>query len=206
MESPNDRTLAAYNENVLAYKKNTPQDFDDAPAPMREWVNESLTYLPPNGKVFEIGSATLRDASYIRKQGFLVTCSDASVGFVEDMRAQGEPAVLLNVLTDKLPTGYDMIFADAVFHHFTDDDANRAIANIAAALEPGKIFSFCVRVGSGESWVSEKFTTKRYVHLWSIDTVVPLLWKHGFEVLFTSSNIGNFPDHLWLNIIARKRP
>ena len=205
MESPNDRTLAAYNENVLAYKKNTPQDFADSPAPMREWINESLSHLPPNGKVLEIGSATLRDASYIRKQGFLVTCSDAAEGFVEDLRAQGEDALHLNVLKDDVPQGYDMIFANAVFHHFTDSNADAAIAHIAAALESGKIFSFCVRVGSGDAWVSEKFAEKRYVHFWNIDTLMPLLWKHGFEVLLTSSNIGNFPDHLWLNIIARKR-
>ncbi|HJP96398.1 MAG TPA: methyltransferase domain-containing protein [Candidatus Saccharimonadales bacterium] len=205
MESPNDHTLAAYNENVLAYKKNTPQDIKSHSQRMLEWINESLSYLPPHGKVFEIGSATLRDASYIRERGFVVTCSDAAIGFVNDLRAQGEQALVLNVLKDRIPQGYDMIFANSVFHHFTDDDANRAIAQISAALEPGKIFSFCVRVGSGETWVSEKFADKRYVHFWNVDTLVPLLWKNGFEVLLTSSNIGNFPDHLWLNIIARKR-
>lgn len=203
-DSPNNRTLAAYTANVQAYKENTPNDTHNEPTPMLEWINTSLSSIPPHGKILEIGSATLRDASYIRERGFEVTCSDASLGFVEDLRAQGEDALTLNVLNDTLPKGYDMIFANAVFHHFTDEDADTAIRNISAALEPGKIFSFCVRVGHGEIWVSEKFEAKRYVHFWHIDTLIPILWRHGFDVEFTSSNIGNFPNHHWLNIIARK--
>lgn len=62
-----------------------------------------------------------RDAEYIRQQGFDIECSDAVPNFVELLQQKGFESRLLNLLSDDLGTGYQMVLADAVFASLVDD-------------------------------------------------------------------------------------
>ena len=54
---------------------------------------------------------------------------------MDHLQAQGHNAKKLNVLTDEITGPYNLVFADAVFHHFTTSDALIASTNIFNSLE-----------------------------------------------------------------------
>lgn len=204
-EDPNSLTIQTYNQHVEAYTKTTPSKTEQSDPVMLQWIDASLQLVPSDGTILEIGSAMPRDARYIRSKGFAVTCSDASIGFVESLCEQNEPALLFNAITDPFPGRYHMIFANAVVPHFTLDDFEKVLSKVHSALYRHGIFSFSAKQGVGETWVEEKFEGKRFVRYWQLNALTELLDKHGFEIVFTSQNIGNLPQHVWINIVARKQ-
>ena len=203
--SPSNRkTVEAYNKHAEEYIEHTYQDIDMYAPEMREWIDAALLNIEPKGTIFEIGSATLRDATYIRKQGFRVICSDAAPKFVQLMRDQGEEALDFNVLEDQFPESYDMIFANGVLSHFTPQDMTSVLANIYDHLKENGIFAFSIKYGTGEEWITEKFNDGRFTHYWKIEEIFDLLQESGFSIEFENNNRGSFPSHRWLNIVCRK--
>jgi len=200
----NQRTIESYNKHAEEYILHTPRAVEEHKPEMREWIDNALLSIPPIGKIFEIGSATTRDADYMRRKGYNVTCSDAAVGFLDTMKRQGEVALFFNVLEDEFPRQYDMIYANGVVSHFTPAELVRVLKNIDRGLTPRGIFAFSIKYGTGEEWIEEKFDDKRFTHYWNLEDIFDLLKKEGLEVIFDNNNIGAFPSHRWLNIVCRK--
>jgi SAM-dependent methyltransferase len=205
-KDPNDVTLEAYNHNVDAYIQATPQGHPTYRNMMTEWIDAALDSIPAAGSVLELGSATPRDATYMRSRGYKVQCTDASIGFIDNLLRQGEDAQLLNALKDPIPKGYDMIFANGVIQHFTRADALLVLFKISQALKKGGIFAFSVKEGLGEKWVTEKFSDLRYMHYWQPEEIKLELEKCGFTLAFNRGNSpGDLPNHSWITIVARKK-
>jgi SAM-dependent methyltransferase len=202
--SSNRKTVAAYDKHAKEYIRHTYQDIDMYAPEMREWIDASLLNIKPEGTIFEIGSATLRDAAYMRQQGFNVVCSDAAQKFVSLMQEQGEKALLFNVLEDKFPASYDMIFANGVLSHFTPQEITAVLDNIYEHLDENGIFAFSIKYGTGEEWITEKFNDGRFTHYWKLEEIFDLLQESGFSIVFENNNRGSFPSHRWLNIVCRK--
>lgn len=200
----NQVTLAAYNSRVDEYIKQTIATIDEHKPEVREWIDTALSNIRKDGSIFEVGSATLRDASYIRKQGYKITCSDGAINFVKDLRKRGEDAVFFNILKDEFPDTYDMIYANGVFPHFTPIETRYALNNIHKALKDNGIVAFSLKYGVGEEWINEKFEDKRFTHYWKLEDIFDLLRQEQFEIIFSNSNTGEYPSHQWLNIVAKK--
>ena len=196
----NHITLQSYEKRVAEYEQSVQIQL---PA-LKRWIDFSLDTLPKNSRILEIGSATPRDALYMRSKGYQVVCSDAPEGFVQLLKEKGENALKLNILTDSIPKGYDMIFANAVFPHMTEIEMKYIINKVHHILEPKAIFAFSVKQGEGETWITEKFSDKRFIKYWQPEAITKLLKKNGFEILFIDTNInGDLPTHKWINITAR---
>lgn len=204
LSSSNRKTVEAYDRHATEYIQHTYQDIGMYAPEMREWIDAALLSIKPEGAIFEIGSATLRDAAYIRQQGFNVVCSDAAHKFVSLMQEQGEKALLFNVLEDKFPATYNMIFANGVLSHFTPQEISVVLANIYDHLEEDGVFAFSIKYGTGEEWITEKFNDGRFTHYWKLEEIFDLLQESGFSIVFENNNRGSFPSHRWLNIVCRK--
>jgi cyclopropane fatty-acyl-phospholipid synthase-like methyltransferase len=202
----NNQTLHAYNANVDLYLKSTPAAYGTPHKALKEWIDNALSYVKPGGTILEIGSATPRDAIYMRNQGFTVQCSDGAASFVDHLNAMGEPAVPLNIIHESTDKSYDMVFANAVFPHFTNEDAQKALTNIRDCLNPDGILAFNVKQGEGEEWVKEKMAEQRYIHYWQPHEIYEQVQNAGYEVLLLEDGIeGDLPTHIWTRIIAQKR-
>ncbi len=205
MIEPNQATIKAYNHEASTYIAKTPHDYQTYHRPMLNWIDTALSELRGK-KVLEIGSATPRDASYMRSKGYTVQTSDASEGFVASLRSQGEPAILLNALTDTLPEGYDLIFANAVAPHFTPSDLNKFLEKSLTALPSGGRLAFNLKIGSGDDWINEKLTEKRFIHYWQPEDIHKALTDLACSVIFFDANAsGDFPNHHWANIVIEKQ-
>jgi predicted SAM-dependent methyltransferase len=87
-----------------------------------------------------------------------------------------------NVLTEEFTDQYDLIFADAVFEHFTPEELAVVISKIHQAIKEGGTLGFSVRRGDGEYWSDEKLDEKRYFRLWQPTGLTELLSSAGFTV------------------------
>ena len=132
--------------------------------------------------------------------------SDAASNFVSYLNSLGEHALSLNILEESPEKKYDMVFANAVFPHFTAADTEIALINIYKCLNPQGILTFNVKQGEGEEWVNEKMTELRYVHYWQPYEIYEQVLKAGYDVILLEDGIdGDLPTHVWTRVIAQKR-
>jgi SAM-dependent methyltransferase len=195
----NARTLQAYNAQADRYAaalRPTPG------ADLQRWFARLLDDLPRDASILEIGSATGRDATFIEALGYRVQRSDACVAFVDQLRAQGHDVWLLDVLADDLGGPYDLVFANAVFPHFTDDDARLALKAIRAALRPGGTVGFTVKRGEGSEWSNVKLGVPRFFNYWDVAGIRRLLADSGYVDCEVTVDVA--PDGCeWVHAIGR---
>jgi SAM-dependent methyltransferase len=165
----------------------------------KTWLDRTLALLSKNARIFEIGSGFGRDARYIESKGFTVQRSDATKAFVHLLQQEGYSADLFNVLTEDFSATYDLIFANAVFLHFTPSEFQKVLDKIHASLSPNGILSFTVKQGIGEEWTSAKVGHPRYFCYWCIDALESLLESKGFTMIESAK------DEKFLQIIARAK-
>jgi predicted TPR repeat methyltransferase len=198
----NDDTIQAYDNGVQAYFDQSPQQVS---AHVKEWIDASLEGLPTTAKIFEIGSGTGKDAAYFQSLGYDIEMTDASKGFVEYLNQNGYPASEFNVLTDGFGAKHDLIFADAVLLHFTENELKTILAKVSQALEPAGRFAFSIKQGDGESTESAKLGSPRYFHFWQPDQMRNLLQANGLHVIYQNiaeDSRGSKPA--WILIVAEK--
>src|SRR5450432_3710852 len=171
MVETNRRTLESYEQRVPEYLAGTSHVLS---GPEKDWIDTILNGLPQNSKVLEIGSGPCRDAVYIRKQGYDVTCTDAASAFVYHLRGLGLEAETLNVLDDPIPPGYDLIFANSVLLHFNREEFVTVLTKIGTALETGGQFAFSLKRGDTDEWSHHKLQAPRYFCYWQPDAL-PIL-------------------------------
>lgn len=201
----NQATLSAYAKGIKRYLKNTPKVVNDDYAPMREWIDAALAFVPSGGKVLEFGTGGGRDARYMKSAGHLVQCSDAVSGFVNYLRDNGEDALLLNLLSDDIPSGYSMMFANSVLPHFTKQEVALVLQKTFDALLPNGVFAFSIKRGDGEIWIHEKGLQERFVQLWQPEDIADTTKNVGYKIVYMKEGIvGHLPNHDWIVIIAQK--
>jgi SAM-dependent methyltransferase len=205
LSDQNNTTLLAYSENVEAYLAHTPQDYGYTHRPLLRWMDGCIDRVPKGGKIFEIGSATGREAQYLRTGGAEVICTDAVQGFVDHLRAVNENAFLFNILKDPIEGQFDMFFANAVVPHFTPQDFHLSLVKIREALKPEGFFAFSAKQGSGEEWIREKMDSTRYIRYWKPEQLWDLATETGFRVVYLESDTrGSLPTHIWTHTIFQK--
>lgn len=203
--NPNSKTIEVYDRSIKEYLKKTPLTYNETHVPLLRWINKSLSLIPPEGKIFEIGTGPGRDASYIESRGYDVSRSDASKAFVSHLRRKGKQATQYNVLEDDVPSGYHMIFANAVIPHLTTYDLKYALHKIHRGLPRDAIFAFSAKQGRGEAWINEKLTERRFVRYWTPQTLCSMVEDAGFEIVYKEQDVlGDLPGHRWVLLTLKK--
>jgi predicted TPR repeat methyltransferase len=183
MSNENQRTLATYQAQFANYIDGTPQ-VTNAEEAQGVWIADVLRGVPTDAKIFEIGSAFGRDADFIKSLGYeQVQASDAFDAAVEALQSKGYNAIKFDVLTDEFSTTYDVIFAAAVFLHFTEEDFKTALLKVNKALKVGGRFALSLKEGEGDEWTSAKMDAPRYFRYWTFETVIPVLESFGFKII-----------------------
>lgn len=202
MSENNQKTLNSYEDHIEEYINGTPQEVS---GDVKLWIDKTLENLPTTANILELGSAFGRDADYIESFGYTVKRTDATRGFVEYLRSNGNEGVgVLNVITDELPMQQDLIFADAVLLHFTDKETEHVISKVYEALNAGGFFSFSLKRGTGEEWSDAKLGSPRYFKYWESDDISRLLRAAGFSILDMQDGSLGRSNAKWLHIIAKK--
>ena len=189
-------TLQTYRSGVETYAALTPDTVDGS---MKIWLDAGFEGLPGSCSVFELGSATGRDAVYLRAAGFMnILCSDAVEQFFPALKEAGFPAVSFNAVSDDFPHVFDVVLANAVLLHFTRSQFRDVLRKTFDGLVSGGRFLFSVKQGSGEGWTTEKMDAPRFFCYWNGESVVEELSAVGFQVPVLME------DDLWVYVVAVK--
>lgn len=203
--TPNDKTLSVYDLRADDYIAKTPEKYRTNHIPLLRWLDYSASLIPNHGSILEIGSGSGREVGYLLHKGYYVTASDAVGGFVDYLKECGYNTLFLNILKDPIEKQYNMILANAVLPHFTEDDVRLTLKKVHDALLPNGIFAFSLKQGTGDKWVNEKFVEQRYIHFWSVEAIKKLVQDEGYEIVFFEDNIpGDITAHTWINVSIKK--
>lgn len=197
MSKANQKTLDTYNQGVQDYLDGTTQQVSGF---QKDYLDFILRGLPKSAAILEIGSAFGRDAEYMISQGYSPDMTDASNGFVDFLNKKGHLAILLDIINEQPIRGYDLVFANAVFLHFTNDDFAKALINVKNSLKEDGKFAFTLKNGQGEVWSEEKMGAPRYFNFWDEERLVPLLKSLGMIVV----DLRLSDDHKWLHVLTGK--
>jgi len=173
LPSPNEVTLAAYEQAAERFRDSIPRD---ANGPL---LDLAADHLGPGSTVLELGSGTGRDALALEERGYRVLRTDAAWSFVEMMRADGFEADQLNALVDDFGGPFDLVFADAVFLHF---DADQLAVVLRKAREAAPLLAFTTREGDGDEWSNRFLDLPRHFTMWQEGPLRQLLADTGWTV------------------------
>ena len=197
MSQENQKTLETYTAGVQEYIEGTKGDTDEHTQAM---IDLALMDRPHDTTILEIGAAFGREAKYMASKGYQPDLTDGSAGFVEYLSAQGMPAKLLDVVNQPILGQYDVIFAFAVLLHFTDEDFDKAVANVRSALKKDAVFVFSLMRGEGERWTDAKLGAPRYFRYWQEDELRERLWGLGMSVTEVRDGL----EGRWMFVVAEK--
>ncbi len=173
LQAANAVTLQTYEQRADSFRSTIPRDPNDQ---LIRLVDKAL---PAGGMVLELGSGTGRDAAELERRGHQVRRTDATLAFVEMMRADGFKADLLNALSSDYGGPYDLVFADAVFLHFTADQLTQVLTKCADAAP---LLAFTTREGEGIEWSNRFLDLPRQFTLWKEEPLRASLADAGWRV------------------------
>lgn len=200
-DDSNARTLAVYEAHAEQYAELTETSGSIA---HRTFLRR-LARISPPGEVLEVGSAQGRDAAYLEQHGRRVRRTDGTHAFVTMLRAQGQDADVVNLLTDDLADDthgpYAAVLANAVFLHFTIHELAQVLARVRSALIPGGVLGFSVKVGEGTQWSDHKLGVPRFYQYWQEGPLRAVVEAAGFVDVDLDLDVG--VPWGWYFVIAR---
>lgn len=124
--------------NIQKHITNTKKEIE---GDHKEWTDDLLLRLSRGGVIFEIGSATSRDANYM----------EAMNPVVKVIR----PSVVFDILKDEFDSenSYNAFYAHMVINHFTLDEVASTLVKIKTATMKGGYISISFPLGDNETLV-----------------------------------------------------
>ncbi len=198
MISNSDLTIQTYRENFDKYVARTGTE---PRGEFKELLDFFVSHLPAMGSIFEIGSASGRDARYLASMGFNVTCTDVIPEALQRLSSQGFETAEFDFRNDPKAEwigNFDGVFANASLLHAPQPIFENALKNIALILRSGGVFAFSLKAGEGEEVTTEKMDAPRYFNYHSEPEIRKILAGLPFEIL----SITHAEDGKWLHVVT----
>jgi len=195
--STNARTLAAYQAAAEVYER---AEAAVNPPALTAFLDAFSDRLPAGTTVLEFGSATGRDAALLERRGLRVHRTDATMAFVDRLRARGLNAEPLNVLSDDLGGPWSAMYAGAVFLHFSEAELVQVLARTAAAAQPGGMLAFTLKEGDGSRWTTAKLDQPRHFTYWRKPELRALIEASPWEIIEVERGAGHTES--WLHCLC----
>ena len=200
MEDVNDQTIKTYRDNFIKYAEKTPKEVNGE---FKIWMDSFLSFVPKNGTIFEIGSATGRDASYFHLQRYKVFCTDVLPEELQKLSKKGFETAEFDFRDNpkqEWNNRFDGFFANAVLLHATQDVFKKTLINISSILKKRGVIAFSLKAGEGEEMLSIKMGSPRYFKYYTIEEIKEMLKELPYKII----NISCADDGKWIHVIAQK--
>jgi SAM-dependent methyltransferase len=200
--NPQEKTIKTYQNNFDAYKEKTPNVVSGE---LKIWLDSFIGLLPPNGKIFEIGSAHGRDARYLRDNGFSVLCTDVIPQALKELRSDNfetDSYDFRDAPKQEWIDVFDGVIAQAVFLHATQETFENGIRNLIKILKEKGIICLTFKIGIGEEIETDKLNGERYFRYYGEQELKDVFAKYEeLEILETSTT----EDGKWIQFILVKK-
>jgi len=191
-----DVTLRSYETAAQRYADETA-----GPGPASCAFLDRFAATVGRGRVLEIGSGPGMDATYLEGRGLNVSRTDATLAFVEMMRAAGHEAHVLDIRTAALGGPWDAVLAQAVLLHLDRTQFADALRRIRQAVVDGGVFAFTLKEGDGDAWSEAKLDLPRHFTYWREPVLRPVLEQTRWDVISIDHIAGQLEP--WLFVMAR---
>lgn len=200
MEKQIDKTINTYKENFQKYVERTPIEVSGE---FKEWEDLFCSNIIEGGKIFEIGSATGRDAKYFKSKGFNVFCTDVIPEALEDLKKEGFETGEFNFKDnpkEEWINQFDGFFANAVLLHATQEEFEQNLFNIYKILKKDGIVAFSLKTGQGEEISLEKMDAPRFFKYYEKEELEKILEKYPYQII----SMNKVDNDKWLHVILKK--
>lgn len=202
MLNPIDETIATYDQIAEGYLSRR-QDRER----LRPLFDRFAAYLPPGGRVLDVGCGPGYDGAVLRTYGFQLFSFDLSWGMMQAGRKLF-PGDYVQADMRHLPltTCADGLWLNASLLHLPRSDVATALQNMKKLLRPHGILFLTVKGGEGEAWTAYPAQTNltRYFTYWSAEPLDELIQQAGFTLLERWQDQAD--EQLWLGRIAQVQP
>lgn len=198
--SPQEETVATYQNNFDMYKEKTPSEISGE---FIDLMEKFIKYIPSNGTIFEIGSASGRDARYLKNKGFTVLCTDVIPQALEELNDEGFSTSYYDFRSkpkEEWLRAYDAILAKAVFLHATQADFEEALHHLLSILTKDGVLCLSFKLGEDEELETGKLGGLRYFKYYSQEELTDIFTKYPLMVLDTAET----SDSKWIQFILKK--
>lgn len=141
--------------------------------------------LCPQGKIFDVGSGSGRDATLLSNHGYQVTGVDISSSFLELARERSPRANFIEGSVYALPAedqSFDGVWAAAVLLHIPKKKISQALGEIKRVLRPDGASFISIKKGQGEKMLTDRLG-ERFYAFWQPNEFIKVLNKAGFKVI-----------------------
>jgi ubiquinone/menaquinone biosynthesis C-methylase UbiE len=148
MNQENKKTIETYDRIAKQYSEKNKKI---APAVQRDFF---VSLLPKGGTILDAGCGYGRDAIYFSDRGFKVTAFDPSTGLINIAKEKNSKIDFLigDLSTVSFPNGsFDGIWCNAVIHHLSFEDQEKAVSKLVSFLKSGGILYLLNRVQDEEN-------------------------------------------------------
>ena len=148
-----------------------------------EELNEVTRYLPPGGKILDVGSGTGNHALFFKQKGFDVLCLDISDSMLEKCREKGLDTIKMDIENITLPAkSFDVVWAYTSLLHVPKSNMSNILATLHSLIKDNGLFCISLKEGSTEGFVPFEKGGKRWFSLYNDDEIRKLL-SSNFEIL-----------------------
>lgn len=198
----NPKHIAAQLQTLDVYNRH-PHEYIQKTAPVvkgdfKAWIDSTLNLISKEATILEIGSGHGRDANYIESLGFKVERTDGADSFIEYQQKQGKNISKLDLLDFQLQKNYDLIFMNAVLHHFQKPQLEKILHKLKQSLNKNSFISFSIKTENSQ-FALEKLPG-RFFELWDENQIRKVLERLGFQIVYSKPVTGH--SGKWLTIIV----
>ena len=158
-------------------------------------------------RVLDVGCGPGRDTAWLAEQGFRAVGVDLSFGMLEQARARGVAAPLVQADMAHLPFrkgSFKGLWVCASLLHVPKQQAGDVLRELARIVYPGHIY-VAVKRGDGSEWVVDE-RGRRFFAYYHPAEIQLLMERSGFEVLSCWENADSAGrSHPWISVLAWTR-
>ena len=198
MSEKNKKTLESYEKTYQMYVKKT---ISTISGELKDRIDTALGLIKKTDVILEIGTWSGRDADYIEAQWYTVQRSDATQWFVQYNIGRGKPCLLIDLLDNTYTKKHHLIFANAVFLHFTKDDLWFIVDDLKKNISPWGFLAFSLQKWLWDEYKSNKWDAERYFCYRKEDEITDFLDAHGYHIRLIKTTA----DNKWIHIISQLR-
>lgn len=168
------------------------------------FVSKFRESVKPKGKILDVGSGPGRDGLILQKEGFDMTCLDASEAMIKMCEDRGLKGIVGDFL--KLPFSdeeFDAVWAYTSLLHIEKSKIKEALSEIKRVLKLNGIFALGMIEGEKEEYRASSGVDKpRYFAFYKKQELENLLKEFGFEIIYFEEFKPGSKNYL--NFISKK--